>query len=213
MKKQAFAMTMALVMLVLGQQVWAKKTTQSDDEDYVPRNKRPTVAVTRMRGEGISMNENTAESLKDIANDSCVKNGLRCLERQDLDAVREEQALANSDEAAPGQKRAKKGKLTTADVLVSCALTGSTKDAAGVGVAVNNKVLNTIGLKGVGVSTDRVTMTCRAVDSSTGEIILSKTTNKMAATTELAIFNYKSPMAKAVERSMDAFFKELKNQL
>ncbi|QQR81843.1 MAG: hypothetical protein IPJ69_07090 [Deltaproteobacteria bacterium] len=202
----------SLFVTLAASQAWAKKFVQSDD-DYVPRNKRPTVAVTRMRGEWIALHENTAQSLKDIANDSCVKNGLRCLERQDLDAVREEQDLAASGDAAPGQKRAKKGKLTTADVLVSCALTGSTGDAAGVGVAVNNRVLNTIGLKGVGVSTDRVTMTCRAVDSSTGEIILSKTTNKMAATTELAVFNYKSSMAKAVEKSMDAFFKELKNQL
>ncbi len=212
MKKAKILGFASVLALLASSPVWAKKAAQ-DDEDYVPRNKRPTVAVTRMRGEGISLHENTAESLKDIANDSCVKNGLRCLERQDLDAVREEQALANSSEAAPRQGRAKKGKLTTADVLVSCALTGSTADSAGVGVAVNNKVLNTIGLRGVGVSTDRVTMTCRAVDSSTGEIILSKTTNKMAATTELAVFNYKSPLAKAVERSMDAFFKELKNQL
>ncbi len=173
----------------------------------------PTVAVARMRGEGVSMNDNTAQSLMDISIDSCVKAGLRCLERQDIQAIREEQDLAASGEAAKGQGRAKKGRMTTSDVMVSCALTGSTKDAAGVGVAVNNKILNTIGLKGVGVEGDRVTMTCRAYDTSTSEIILSRTTNKMAASAELAIFNYKSSMAKTVERAMDSFFKDLKQQL
>ncbi|GEM_PF-2144124 len=204
----------ALLILSLAFSAHAKKKASANDEDVSPsRNRKPTVAVARMRGENITMNENTAQSLIDIAIDSCVKNGLRCLERKDLDAIREEQTLAASDEARPKQGRAKKGRMTTADVMVTCALTGSTNKAAGVGVAVNNKILDTLGVKGVGVSGDRVTMTCRAYDTTTSEIILSKTTNKMAATTELVVFNYKSSLAKAVERSMDSFFKELKENL
>lgn len=214
MKKRSLVFALLILSLALNVSAKKKSSSSPDDGESSPsRNRRPTVAVARMRGENITMNENTAQSLIDIAIDSCVKNGLRCLERKDMDAIREEQALAASDEARPKQGRAKKGRMTTADVMVTCALTGSTTNAAGVGIAVHNKVLDTLGVKGVGVSTDRVTMTCRAYDTTTSEILLSKTTNKMAATTELVVFNYKSPLAKAVERSMDSFFKELKENL
>ena len=172
-----------------------------------------TVAIGKVRADNINMNQNTAQNISDLAVDSCVKAGLRCLEREDIGAIRGEQDLANSNEAAPGQGRAKKGKFTTADILVTCALTGSTQDAAGVGVAVNNRILNTFGVKGVGVSADRVTMTCRAYDSSTSEILLSQTNNKMATTGELVIFNAKSSLAKTVEKAMDKFFKDLKEKV
>ncbi|MBI3540810.1 MAG: hypothetical protein HY073_01515 [Deltaproteobacteria bacterium] len=204
--KKASVAVLAIILCLTGGVALAKKKSSGSESS-------PSVAVAQVRGENISLNQNTAQSIKDLAIDSCVKAGLRCLERQDIGSIREEQQLAASDEAAPGQNKARKGHFKTADYMVSCALTGSTADAAGVGVAVNNKLFNTFGLKGVGVQTDRVTMTCRAYDTSTSEIILSQTNNKMAMTGELVVFNAKSSMAKTVEKAMDKFFKELKNQI
>ncbi len=99
-----------------------------------------------------------------------------------------------------------------ADVLVSCAVTGKTWHGTEIGIA-DNIIFQTIGIQGIGLSGDRVTMTCRAYDTSTSEILLSKTSPKFAMNVEAGILSVKGSTTKAVQRSMKDFFSELKNKL
>lgn len=170
------------------------------------------VAVGAVRGENIDFAGNSVENIQDLVVQSCYDAGLRCLERTDLSAVMAEQDLAASPRAAKGQNKAKTGELKVADVLVSCALTGKTYRGTEIGVT-DNIIFRTLGVHGIGVSGDRVTMTCRAYDSSTSEILLSKTTPKFAMQVEAGILSVKGSATKAVQRSLNGFFTDLRGQL
>lgn len=170
------------------------------------------VAIGAVRGENIDFAGNSVENIQDLVVQSCYDAGLRCLERTDLGAVTAEQDLAASSRAAKGQNKAKTGALKVADVLVSCALTGKTSDATEIGVG-DNIIFRTLGVHGVGIDANRITMTCRAYDSSTSEILLSKTSPKFAMGVTAGIISIKGSATKAVQRSLDGFFTDLRGRL
>ncbi|OGQ04332.1 MAG: hypothetical protein A2W61_03830 [Deltaproteobacteria bacterium RIFCSPLOWO2_01_44_7] len=172
-----------------------------------------TVAVGAVRGEGFDFRGNTVENIQDLVVQECYGANLRCMERTDLSAIIAEQDLGASGRAEKGQGKANIGKIKLADVLVSCAITGKTVNATDIGIGTANIIFDLIGLHGVGLDGDRVTMTCRAYDSSTSEILLSKTTPKFAMNFELGIIKIRGSATKAVQRSLRGFFEELRGKL
>ena len=214
--KKYLMITLALLIVTpawgyIREESTAKKTTKK--EAAPPTKPNQTVAVGAVRGEGFDFRGNAVENIQDLVVQECYSANLRCMERTDLGAVMAEQDLGASGRAEKGQGKAQIGKIKLADVLVSCALTGKTVNATDIGVGTANIIFDIIGLHGVGIDGDRVTMTCRAYDSSTSEILLSKTTPKFAMNFELGILKIRGSATKAVQRSLKDFFGELRGKL
>ncbi len=170
------------------------------------------IAIGGVRGESLALDDNAVAHIGDLMVDRCVAAGLRCVERQDLMAIREEQQLVELG-LANRTHRARKGNVQSADILVSCALTGTTPNAGSVGVGVGSEILRQIGVYGVGVKTDRVSLTCRGYDTTTSEILVSTTGKRSIVTAEIGAAHASGSATKAVQKMLDDFFVQLKNKI
>lgn len=97
------------------------------------------------------------------------------LERQALQAVMQEQELSASGAAQPGQTGAQRGKLKTADLIITAAVTEFEPQASGGaggiggGGGVASGVLG--GLLGVSINKAHMALDIRIVDASTSEVL------------------------------------------
>ncbi len=104
-------------------------------------------------------------------------NRFSVLERQQLGAVMQEQELAASGAAQQGTGSAQRGKIKTADIIVSAAVTefepAASGGAAGIGGGggVASGVLG--GLLGAAMNKSHMAIDIRIVDTSTSEVLAS----------------------------------------
>ncbi|MCX7926516.1 MAG: CsgG/HfaB family protein [Candidatus Omnitrophica bacterium] len=99
----------------------------------------------------------------------------RVVERQVLDAVMQEQQLASSGAAAPGQTGAQKGKIKTADILITAAVTEFEPHASGGmgGIGGGGRTGGAIvgAILGGAMNKAHMALDIRIIDTSTSEVL------------------------------------------
>jgi len=104
-------------------------------------------------------------------------NRFSVLERQALSAVMQEQELASSGAAQQGAGGPQRGKIKTADLIISAAVTEFEPQASGGragiggGAGVGSGILG--GLLGASLNKSHMALDIRIIDSSTSEVLAS----------------------------------------
>lgn len=99
----------------------------------------------------------------------------RVVERQALDAVMQEQQLAASGAAAPGQTGAQRGQIKTADIIITAAVTEFEPQAGGGGIGLggggrmNGAFVGA--LLGGAMNKAHMALDLRIIDTSTSEVL------------------------------------------
>jgi curli biogenesis system outer membrane secretion channel CsgG len=102
-------------------------------------------------------------------------NRFSVVERQELSAVMQEQELAASGAAQPGSGAAQRGKIKTADIIITAAVTEFEPQASGGragiggGGGVGSGILG--GLLGAALNKAHMALDIRIVDTSTSEVL------------------------------------------
>ncbi|MDD5347891.1 MAG: CsgG/HfaB family protein [Candidatus Omnitrophica bacterium] len=114
--------------------------------------------------------------LKDMLVTALVNsNRFRVVERQVLDAVMQEQQLAASGAAAPGQTGAQKGMIRTADVMITAAVTEFEPKASGGigGIGGGGRAGGAIvgAIMGGAMNKAHMALDIRIIDTSTSEVL------------------------------------------
>jgi len=139
---------------------------------------KATVAVANFDVKAVKAYGEIGTGLREMLVTALINsNRFRVMERQALDAVMQEQQLAASGAAAPGQLGAQRGQIRTADIVITAAVTEFEPESSGgaAGLGGGGRVGGGfIGLMiGGSVNKAHMALDLRVIDTSTSEVLAS----------------------------------------
>lgn len=162
------------------------------DQDRAELNSLGSIVAAMRGGDPMAAQRQSSENLGRAAADMLVEQLLesgffRVVERRALDVVKAEQDLVSSDRAAANQSVAQQAKLLGAKYMVTGAITkfGRSQEKKGgfggiAGAVLKAKTGIAVGAITSGKTTYQIEITARIVDTETGEVVASMTSDGTA---------------------------------